>query len=237
MNSTISPQTSVPTKILLVEDESEISRLIEIILTKKNYNVRIATNGEAAFSLLEKENFDLVLLDWMLPELSGLHFLQKIRAAGNHTPVIFITAKTQPEDIVLGLESGADDYLTKPFENAVLLARVESVLRRYKKSQPAQKFSQIKYKSILMNLDTMEVNLDQNDLHLTKSEFKILSELINNCEKVLTRDRLVEITQGEGVNVTSRTIDTHVFGLRKKLGAHNEWIETIRGVGYRLTAE
>jgi two-component system phosphate regulon response regulator PhoB len=227
-------------QILVVEDELEISRLIEMILLKKGYSVVTIHDGISALNLLKNKNFDLVLLDWMLPQLSGIDVICELRKNNNQIPVIFITAKTQPEDIVLGLESGADDYLTKPFESAILLARVESVLRRYhihKKSTMTPSFNRLSYRSLSMNLDTHEVSLDNAPLHLTRSEFRILNELITNCEKVLTRDQLVEKTQGEGVNVTNRTIDTHVFGLRKKLGDKSDWIETIRGVGYRLMAE
>lgn len=228
------------TQILVVEDELEISRLIEMILKKKGYSVVTINDGLSALSLLKNQSFDLVILDWMLPQLSGIELIKEMRKNNNLTPAIFITAKTQPEDIVLGLESGADDYLTKPFESSILLARVESVLRRYnlqKKPAAAPHFSRLSYRSLSMNLDTHEVSFDNSPLHLTRSEFRILSELISNCEKVLTRDQLVEKTQGEGVNVTNRTIDTHVFGLRKKLGDKSDWIETIRGVGYRLMAE
>jgi DNA-binding response OmpR family regulator len=228
------------TQILVVEDELEISRLIEMILKKKGYSVLTANDGLSALNLLKNQNFDLVVLDWMLPQLSGIDLIKEMRKNNNLTPAIFITAKTQPEDIVLGLESGADDYLTKPFESSILLARVESVLRRYnlqKKPIATSNFARLSYRSLSMNLDTHEVSFDNLPLHLTRSEFRILSELISNCEKVLTRDQLVEKTQGEGVNVTNRTIDTHVFGLRKKLGDKSDWIETIRGVGYRLMAE
>ncbi len=229
-----------PTQILVVEDELEISRLMEIILKKKGYSVVTATDGIGGLNLINNQSFDLVLLDWMLPHLSGIDIIRDMRKNNNLTPVIFITAKTQPEDIVLGLESGADDYLTKPFESSILLARVESVLRRsnlQKKPAPSSSSNRLKYRTISMNLDAHEVTFDKALLHLTRSEFRILSELIMNCEKVLTRDQLVEKTQGEGVNVTTRTIDTHVFGLRKKLGDKSDWIETIRGIGYRLLAE
>lgn len=229
-----------PTQILVVEDELEISRLIEMILKKKGFSVVTINDGVSALNLLKNQSFDLVILDWMLPQLSGIDVIKEMRKNSNLTPAIFITAKTQPEDIVLGLESGADDYLTKPFENSILLARVESVLRRYnlqKKTAVTPNFSRLSYRTLSMNLDSHEVSFDNIPLHLTRSEFRILSELIINCEKVLTRDQLVEKTQGEGVNVTNRTIDTHVFGLRKKLGDKSDWIETIRGVGYRLMAE
>lgn len=229
-----------PTQILVVEDELEISRLIEMILKKKGYSVVTVQDGLSALNTLKNQSFDLVVLDWMLPQLSGIELIKEMRKNNNLTPAIFITAKTQPEDIVLGLESGADDYLTKPFESSILLARVESVLRRYnlqKKPAATPNFARLSYRSLAMNLDTHEVSFDNSPLHLTRSEFRILSELISNCEKVLTRDQLVEKTQGEGVNVTNRTIDTHVFGLRKKLGDKSDWIETIRGVGYRLMAE
>lgn len=226
-------------KILVVEDEVEINQLLQIILRNKGYEVSAALDGLAALEQIQNHQFDLILLDWMIPQINGLEFIKHLRNKNNLTPVVFVTAKTQPDDIVLGLEAGADDYLVKPFDTSVLLARIDSVLRRYsyQPAAPEKKFTTLKYRTLSMNLDTYEVQFENNPLHLTRSEFRILSELIISREKVLTRDQLVEKTQGEGVNVTSRTIDTHVFGLRKKLGAHGDWIETIRGVGYRLLAE
>lgn len=235
----MSQMPTSPIKILIIEDEIEIGQFLEIVLKKNGYDTTVVRDGLSAQKAIREKSFGLILLDWMLPEMNGIEILREMRKNQNQTPVIFITAKTQPHDVVLGLEAGADDYLTKPFDNSVLLARIDSVLRRYniQSSKQDRHFSKLKFRSITMNLDTYEVNVDQQILHLTKSEFVILSELIKNCEKVLTRDQLVEKTQGGGVIVTSRTIDTHVFGLRKKLADNGDWIETIRGVGYRLISE
>jgi two-component system phosphate regulon response regulator PhoB len=184
---------------------------------------------------LDRSSFDLVILDWMLPGFSGIDFLKSLKRTHPDISVLMVTAKTEPADIVQGLESGADDYLTKPFDSKVLLARVRALLRRVQQSPKSAEILQVG--EIQMNLSTYEVLVSKQPVHLTPSEFKILSEMMLNQGKVLTRERLIKTVQGEGVTVTGRTIDTHVFGLRKKLGTQADWVETIRGVGYRIRCE
>lgn len=227
---------ATPGQVLVVEDESEIRELISLLLLRQGHRVQQCSSALEGLDQLRKNNFDLIVLDWMLPQMSGIEFLKQI--SGLKIPVLMVTAKTEPADIVQGLEAGADDYITKPFETAILTARVKALLRRTQKSQGADAAkSHLKVGGIAMNMDTYEVRLKGEQIHLTPSEFKILSEMILNQGRVLTRDQLIETVQGEGISVTGRTIDTHVFGLRKKLETEADWIETIRGVGYRVRAE
>ncbi len=223
--------------ILVVEDETEIRELIALHLLRQGYKVTECDNVSDAIEQLEKKKFDLILLDWMLPGLSGVDLLGYLKDKNIESRVLMVTAKTEPADIVLGLESGADDYLTKPFDPAILLARVRAVIRRVPKKENVETPDEMQIGPLFINFNTYEVLLLNEKLHLTPSEFKLLGIMIQNQGRVLTRDQLIENIQGEGVNVIGRTIDTHVFGLRKKLGIWGDRIETIRGVGYRVKTE
>lgn len=223
--------------ILVVEDEQEIRELMALHLLRQGFRVTECDSAEEGLAALQKQQFHLVILDWMLPGVSGFDFLKQIKAKPAAPGVLMVTAMADPQDIVSGLESGADDYLTKPFDPGVFLARVRAILRRThsqesKASAPGP--DQFVVAGLTVNFKTYEVRLENETLHLTPSEFKLLGNLIESQGRVLTRDQLIENIQGEGINVTGRTIDTHVFGLRKKLGAWSDHIETIRGVGYRV---
>lgn len=222
--------------ILVVEDEQEIRELMALHLLRQGFKVKECASAEEAQSELQKQKFHLVVLDWMLPGISGLDLLQQIKKSPTAPNVLMVTAKTEPQDIVSGLENGADDYLTKPFDPGVFMARVRTLLRRAKTRVPeaAADSEHIALGGLSVNFKTYEVKLNEDPLHLTPSEFKLLGNLLESQGRVLTRDQLIENIQGEGINVTGRTIDTHVFGLRKKLGAWSDNIETIRGVGYRV---
>jgi two-component system phosphate regulon response regulator PhoB len=232
--------------ILVVEDEVEIRELLIMLLKRQGFNVESFSSAVEAKENLSANSesikkYSVIVLDWMLPGMTGVDFLRWFRSEdiNKKIPVLMVTAKAEAQDIVLGLEAGADDYVTKPFEPSVFIARVKALIRRSRQirsegEQPATKFQ---VGDLFLDAETYEVKCAEVALHLTPSEFKILSELFKNQNKVLTRDFLVGIVQGDGVNVTSRTIDTHVFGLRKKLGKCAECIETIRGVGYRLLHE
>lgn len=223
-------------QILVVEDEAEILELISLLLLRQGHRVQQCRSAIEAVDFLKKEKFDLVVLDWMLPHYSGIDLLKSI--GSNKPPVLMVTAKAEAQDIVTGLEAGADDYITKPFEPAIFIARVKAMLRRAQVvSGQIQNQDIIKIGTLTMNLASYEVLDGPAPLHLTPSEFKILATLAQNRGRVMTRDHLIEIVQGEGISVTGRTIDTHVFGLRKKLGESADWIETIRGVGYRVKPE
>lgn len=222
-------------QVLVVEDEREIRELMALHLLRQGYRVKEFATAEDALRDPALEQASLIVLDWMLPGLSGIEVLQQVKRRDPAPSVLMVTAKTEPADIVEGLEKGADDYLAKPFEPGVFMARVKALLRRAQVGRaPAMRTT---IGNLSLNLDTYEVTLSGEKLHLTPSEFKLLTAMIHNRGKVLTRDRLIDQIQGEGVSVVGRTVDTHVFGLRKKLGEWADNIETIRGVGYRVRME
>lgn len=224
-----------PAQVLVIEDETEIRELISLLLLRQGHRVQQCASALEGLEHLRAEDFDLIILDWMLPSMSGIDFLKALDRG--RIPVLMVTAKTEPQDIVAGLEAGADDYVTKPFAPGVLTARVKALLRRARPAPAENRPEILRIGEITINTATYEVHVQGEPVHLTPSEFKILSEMMLSKGRVLTRDHLIEVAQGEGISVTGRTIDTHVFGLRKKLGSQAEWIETIRGVGYRVRAE
>ncbi len=217
-----------------MEDEADIRELMTLHLKREGISVIGVENGEGALELLEtrldRDPFDLVVLDWMLPGVSGLEICKKIQG---RFPILMVTARADAADIVLGLEMGADDYVTKPFEIPVFVARVRALLRRVR--NPAESGETVfRVGSLSLNTDSHDVFCQNVRIDLTASEFKVLAGLLKYRGKVLSRGKLKEIIEGEGVSVTDRVVDTHVFGLRKKLGSCADVIETIRGVGYRI---
>lgn len=224
-------------QVLVIEDELEIRELISLLLLRQGFQVQQCESAmEAAKILQTKRHFDLIIVDWMLPELSGIDFIKKLREVEkNKIPILMVTAKTEAQDIIQGLESGADDYITKPFETSVFIARAKALIRRSQiLTQTLKKSDTQSLGPFQLDFGTHEAKCNNETIHLTPSEFKIVSEMILSQGKVLTRDYLVKSVQGEGISVTERTIDTHIFGLRKKLGSYSDSIETIRGVGYRI---
>lgn len=226
-------------RVLVVEDESEIRQLVVLHLRREGFDVHETGDGEVARHLLSGTDYDLVVLDWMLPNLSGLEITRWMRKRTQlaQTPILFVTAKAEPEHVATGLDAGADDYLSKPFDTLVLMARVNALLRRQDwlkaklNSAPATRLS---LGELVMDKNSYEVKLAGQTLELTRSEFRLLESMLENQGKVCSRESLIGQIQGEGVNVVGRTVDTHVFGLRKKLGDFSDYIETIRGVGYRV---
>lgn len=232
---------------LVIEDDPAISQILKLNLLQMGFNVHTELSAEAAEENIQKNQYALCLLDWMLPQTQGIDFLKKNRHLLGSTKVMMITARADADSIVNGLDSGADDYLTKPFEAKVLAARVRQLMRRLVVEQELQNNNrdQLKNKTLFMpeeySFDGLKihftkhiVNFNSVDVHLTPSEFKLLAELIKAQGQVLTRDKLIDLIQGSDVTVTGRTIDTHIFALRKKIGAWSQHIETIRGVGYRI---
>ena len=212
--------------VLIVEDEQAIANLIYINLSDEGYRCTCAFDGKIGADLIEKENYDLILLDIMLPEIDGYELLEYIKPLG--TPVIFITAKGAVDDRIKGLKLGADDYLVKPFQIGELLARVEAVLRRYGKCE-----KQIAFADVFINIDSRQVEKNGQAVDLTVKEFDLLVELIRNKNVALYRDRLYEKVWGEDFMGETRTLDSHIQRLRKKLG-WEERIKTVFRIGYRL---
>ncbi len=223
-------------KVLLVEDEESLARLVSLQLKTYGFDVDLAFDGQMALNKIFNQNYEVILLDRMLPNGSGLEVLAKIRSEGVKTPVIFVTALNSPDHIIEGLEAGADDYVTKPFDERVLVSRIRSVVRRAEQQTSKTPLGQdwIVIGDLALNAKAFEAKVLDERLILTRSEFLLLQALMQQQGCVLTRKFLISTVQGEDVNVTGRTVDTHIFGLRKKLGECSEMIETIRGVGYRM---
>jgi len=225
-------------KVLVVEDEIDVRDLILLHLQRDGYSTDSAIDGEEALEKIQKGNYDLFILDWMLPKMNGLELTRTLRKNMNSTsPVLMVTARVETTDIVVGLEAGADDYLTKPFEIPVLMARVRALLRRASYGEATENSEKVKIGALEIDTAAHEVKCGGELIALTTSEFRLLSALAQNRGRVLTRDQLIDLVRGIDVSIVSRAIDTHIFGLRKKLGPCADIIETIRGVGYRIKTQ
>ena len=218
-------------KILIVEDEHNIAELIAFNLRKNGYEYVCTDSGENALKILEREHFDLILLDLMLTGMDGMDFCRIYRAdmAMKQVPIIMLTARGEESDIVSGLEYGADDYMTKPFSPRVLIARIKARLREPDSSENET----ISRNGITLRPQYHEAELDGKPLQLTANEFALLKMFLSSTGRVFTRDEIINYVHGVGYAVTDRAIDVQIVGLRKKLGDKAQLIETIRGVGYR----
>lgn len=221
--------------ILIVEDEEDIRELIRYNLQKEGYGIQEAGTGEEALTKIHGEIPSLVLLDLMLPELDGLEVCKRIKqdAVARHIPIVMLTAKGEEADVVAGLEVGADDYVTKPFSPRVLLARIRAVLRRGARENLAETDS-IKVHDLVIHLGRHEVLLRGEPINLTHTEFQVLAYLARRPGWVFTRYQIVDAVHGDDYPVTDRSVDVQIVGLRKKLGDAGNYIETVRGVGYRF---
>lgn len=224
-------------QILVIEDEQDIRDLISFQLKSEGHTVLAVESADKAISIIERgEKIDLFIIDWMLPgSMNGLEFTKKIKNHKNYKdlPVIMITALTQPDNIVSGLDAGADDYITKPFDLNVLQARVRVQLRS--NTDPKLKTTDLLESGPLkIEVNKCRVFIQNEEITLTSTEFRILLLLAQKPGHVYTREQFINSIQGEHIFVTGRTIDTHVAGLRKKMGEASNMIETIRGIGYRF---
>lgn len=220
--------------ILIVDDERRMVSLLQSYLMQEGFRVVTAYNGREALEVADRENPDLVVLDIMMPEMNGYDFLYAHRA-GKDTPIIMLTAKVEDEDKVVGLELGADDYVTKPFKPRELMARVRNVLRRAGKNKPAGE--SLKVLDLSLDRETREVLVAGRNADLTPSEFDLLAALMSAPGKVFSRLDLLDVIQGVRYEGYERTIDTHVKNLRSKIEPDPrkpKYIETVYGVGYRL---
>ena len=222
--------------VLVIEDEPDIRELIEFNLKKYHYNVLLASNGEKGLKDARSYEPDLILLDLMLPGIQGIDVCRVIKSDENikNIPIIILSALGQEEDIVLGLEAGADDYVSKPFSLDVINARIKTVLRRYHKKDDEYRNRILLYETIKINPLTREVTIDGRLVALTYTEFQILHLLLSHPGWVFTRYQIINKIRGENYPVTDRSIDFQIVGLRKKMMGKGNLIETIRGVGYRF---
>jgi len=228
--------------ILLVEDEHELARVVTRELETLGYQVAHAADGLRALELHHAHQPDLVILDWMLPKLDGLEVLRRIRQT-SPVPILMLTARKEEVDRIIGLEVGADDYLTKPFSVRELAARVRALLRRISHVQQIlaedrrQTAAPLRYGGLCLEPEAYLATLDGAALDLTRTEFELLHLLIRNPGRAFSRSYLLDAVWGENYVTGDRSVDNVVLRLRKKLGALGDAIETVWGVGYRLTPE
>lgn len=224
-------------RLMLIEDEEDIAALIKLQADISGYKVSCATDGLNGFDCVEREKPDLVLLDIMLPGQNGLDVCRRMKSHSDlkHIPIIMISAKSEETDVVLGLELGADDYVTKPFSPRVLFSRIKAVMRRNLEEEKSPQVAS--FGDFHIEFDRYLVKKRDRQLALTLSEFGILRRLVLNPGKVLTRNQLLDDLQSDDAFVVDRNIDVHIAALRKKLGPRFDFIETVRGVGYRFRSD
>lgn len=222
-------------KILVVDDEKKIVTLVRAYLEHDGYRVIEAGDGEKALALFEQEKPDLIVLDIMLPELDGIEVCRKIRHYSN-VPIIMLTAKDEDTDKIIGLELGADDYITKPFSPRELMARIKAIFRRMKNKESPEKY--INLGDLALDEDRFKATCSGRSLDLTTTEFRILAALARAAGRVLSRSQLLDIALGETYEGYERTIDVHIKNLRHKLAEAASGkgcnIKTIRGMGYKI---
>ena len=223
------------TKIIyIVEDEPDIRETLAYNLSQEGFKVSEFSDAESCLNKIQKKKPDLLLLDLMLPGMSGLDLCKEIRAdiALKNLAIIMLTAKGEEVDRIVGFELGADDYVTKPFSVRELILRVKVILK--KQTESVESDESIEFGPIKLNLDAHEVLINNDEIVLTALEFKLLKHLVKRRGRVQTRDQLLGDVWGYSSEVTTRTVDTHIKRLREKLGTVGDYIQTVRGVGYRL---
>ena len=221
--------------ILVVDDEEDILELVRFNLSREGFQIVCAASGEEAWKILKTQQFDLMILDLMLPGMDGLELARRVKSqeATRKVPIIMLSAKGEEADIVAGLELGADDYITKPFSPRILIARVRTVLRR--RWQPQTDDDQaLKIYELVIHPGRRHVTVLGQAVDLTYTEFQVLYFLAKRPGWVFTRTQIVDAVRGEDYPVTDRSVDVQIVGLRKKLGTCGQYIETVRGVGYRF---
>lgn len=220
---------------MVIEDEEAISLLLSYNLEKEGYDVAVVSNGLNAVSEVERQMPSVILLDWMLPEISGVEICKLLRSKPDikNIPIIMLTAKSQEEDKVKGLSAGADDYVTKPFSIPELMARVKTNMRRAPLAEEKEKV--LVFEDITVDLVERKVKRGENYLHLSPTEFRLLRMLIKEPGKVFSRDVLLKSVWGENIYVESRTVDVHIRRLRKSLNKYGpDYIRTVRSNGYAI---
>lgn len=227
-------------KLLVVEDDDDIRELIAFNLEMSNLEVFKAKNGEEAIEIAESEYPDIIILDVMLPGIDGFEVCRYLKknAATRDVPIIMLTARSEDSDVVKGLEIGADDYITKPFSPRILIARVNAAMRRINETTIDQTaLKHIKIHEIIIDLPRHEVYARGEFVNLSATEFAILKFLAANPGWVFSRNQIIDAVKGGNYPVTPRSVDVQILGIRKKLGSQGRFVETVRGVGYRIKAE
>ncbi|MEX2554022.1 MAG: response regulator transcription factor [Actinomycetota bacterium] len=223
--------------ILVVEDEQSIASLVTLYLTNEGFRVSQIADGAQALDAVERVKPDLVILDVMLPGMDGVEICRRLRAAGDGLPIVMLTARDAEVDRILGLELGADDYITKPFSPRELVARVKAVLRRTSRGGDEDETEVLRVADVEIDLARREVRAGEQAVTLTAKEFDLLAFLTRNRGIVFSRDRLLDRVWGYERPVDTRTVDSHVKSLRQKLGSAGSVVLTVRGVGYKVDAD
>lgn len=225
-------------KILIVEDEAAIREMVVMALSAAGYEVHEAESGEEGFALLNEHVPDLILLDWMLPGMSGIDFSRRIKKDPlcSEIPIIMLTARGEEEDKVRGLESGADDFVTKPFSPRELTARIKAVLRR---ASPMSAEEVVEVDGLRLDPVSHRVSIDESAVDMGPTEFRLLHFFMTHPERVYTRGQLLDNVWGMNVYVEERTVDVHIRRLRKSIAqtGHDRLVQTVRGAGYRFSAK
>jgi len=221
--------------ILIIEDEEAIQELVRYNLEKNGFRTLCAGSGEEAIGIVRRESPSLILLDLMLPGIDGLEVCRRLKSENStrNIPIVMLTAKGEESDIVAGLELGADDYITKPFSPRVLLARIKTVLRRVGETEKDDSEA-IAIHNLTIHPGRHEVRVDGEPVKLTSTEFRVLHVLVRRPGWVMTRSRIAEEIHGADYPVTDRSVDVQIVALRRKLGEAGNYIETVRGVGYKF---
>ena len=220
--------------VLIVEDEKNIVDIIRFNLQRTGYDTLEAYDGEAGLAMAREKKPDLILLDVMMPKMMGFDVCRALREEGDNVPVIILTAREEEEDKILGLEIGADDYITKPFSMPVVMKHIEAVLRRAEQGGAAPN-TVIRYKEITVDTDSLTVLVGTESVSLTTREFEILKLLLENQGRVVSRERLLDTVWGYDYIGDEKIVNTHIKNIRKKLGV--DYIETMRGTGYKIEKE
>ena len=221
-------------KILVVEDEVELANAVRAELDYEGYEVTVANDGVTGLTSARESEFDLILLDWMLPGLTGVEICRRLRQTANQVPIIFLTAQNEIRDRVSGLDAGANDYLTKPFTIEELLARVRANLRRAKYDDASKSKDIFQFADLKLNLLSRQVYRSDRQIDLTAKEFNILQYLVANSQQILSRQQIIDRAWKYEIIVDDRIVEVHIRNLRKKLEAKGEprLIHTVRGIGY-----
>ena len=225
-----------PKKILIVEDEAEIAQLVKLYLEKDGFRTTTANTGVESLKLIKTDRPDMVILDLMLPEMDGLEVCKKIRNAPDTAllPVLMLTAKAEESDTIIGLELGADDYVTKPFSPKVLVTRVKALFRRLERADDPKRTSYA-YGPLLVDLSRHEVKVGGEEIPLTAKEFGLLEQLLHHPGRVLTRDVLLNAVWGYDYYGTTRTVDVHIRRLKLKIPLLDDAIISVKSLGYKLS--
>ena len=220
-------------KLLIIEDEKQIADNLKEGLVQHKYSIDVAYNGKDGYSLAQEFDYDIIILDLMLPDIDGEDLCRKLRDDKNHSFILMLTAKKQLDNIIQGLDCGADDYLTKPFEFSELLARIRALLRR----SSEHKSNILSVSDIDLDTEKEEVRIGGRKAQLTRKEYMILEYLLRNKGQLISRNQLLEHAWDRNVDIFTNVVDTHIKNLRKKLGKSGSIIKTIYGSGYRILNE